>query len=85
MTKLEKLKSLGLIGCLNETEITSENYKEHIQEMFDDRERLSPEVQDFNNGWHRQDTKKHICIWSDEWIKNHNKNLKCDSPTPENK
>jgi hypothetical protein len=48
-------------------------------------ERLNPEVQDFNNGWHRQDTKEHICIWSDEWKKNHDKNLKCDSLTSENK
>ncbi len=48
-------------------------------------ERLSPEVQHFENGWHRQDTKEHICIWSDEWLKNNQKMLKCDSPNSENK
>lgn len=30
MTKLQKLKDLGLIGCLNDPEITSENYKEYL-------------------------------------------------------
>ena len=49
-------------------------------------ERLNPKVQDFDNGWHRQDTKEHICIWSDKWLENaKNQNLKCDSPIPENK
>lgn len=32
-TRLEKMKELGLIGCLNGTEVTSTNYKEHLQGM----------------------------------------------------
>lgn len=30
MTKLDYLSKLGLIGCLNDTEITSKNYKEFL-------------------------------------------------------
>ncbi len=45
------------------------------------------------NNWHRQDTKEHICIWSDAWIENyHRERLNpedaksvCDSPDSENK
>jgi hypothetical protein len=26
------------------------------------------DVEHFENGWHKQRTKHHICIWSDEWL-----------------
>lgn len=47
MTKLEKMKKLGLIGCLNESDITSSNYKQKIQEMFEDRKRSKREDSSF--------------------------------------
>ena len=34
-TKLEVMERLGLIGCLNDTDVTSENYKEKILESFE--------------------------------------------------
>ena len=33
-TRLQKLKDLGLLGAIKESEITSENYKEHLKEYF---------------------------------------------------
>jgi len=35
MCKLDKLKKCGFLGALKESDITSENYKEKIQEIFD--------------------------------------------------
>ncbi len=32
-------------------------------------------IEDYPNGWHKQVTKEHICIWSDKWLELHNKNL----------
>jgi len=34
MNKLQQLKNLGLIGCLNDTGIDSTNYKEKLKENF---------------------------------------------------
>lgn len=27
-------------------------------------------IEDFENGWHRQISKNHIWIWSDQWMEN---------------
>lgn len=35
MSKLDKLKQCGFLGVLKESDITSENYKEKIQEIFE--------------------------------------------------
>ena len=49
MNSLERLKDCGLLGCLNDTDITSENYKEKLSEMmeekYQDRERSKREDQ----------------------------------------
>lgn len=33
-TKLQKLKELGLLGAIKNSEITSENYKIHLEDYF---------------------------------------------------
>lgn len=33
-TKLQKLKELGLLGAIKDSEITSENYKKHLDDYF---------------------------------------------------
>lgn len=59
--------------------------KEHLQQEESDIPKIpmpiSPDIlqnpiEDFENGWHKQYTKEHICIWSDEWMKNAIKNRK---------
>ena len=42
------------------------------------------EVEDFLNGWHKETTKDHICIWSDQWIENYKKQQEKDDPSPDN-
>lgn len=41
-------------------------------------------IEDFSGRWHRQVTKEHICIWSDEWMEKHLKQLEREKndPTP---
>ena len=34
-TKLELLEELGLIGCIESSDITSKNYKEHLRKSLD--------------------------------------------------
>ena len=34
-TKLQRLKDLGLLGAIKDSEITSENYKKYLQDDFD--------------------------------------------------
>ena len=36
-TKLQRLKELGLLGAIKNSKITSENYKEHLQDYFDEK------------------------------------------------
>ena len=33
-TKLQRLKDLGLLGAIKDSEITSENYKKHLDDYF---------------------------------------------------
>lgn len=34
-TRLQRLKELGLLGAIKDSEITSENYKKHLKDSFD--------------------------------------------------
>ncbi len=34
-TKLQRLKDLGLLGAINDSQITSENYKKYLNDYFD--------------------------------------------------
>jgi len=39
---------------------------------------MNNDIEDFANGWHKQHTKEHICIWSDKWMELHRKQLEND-------
>lgn len=36
MNRLDKLKKSGLIGCLNDTGVTSQNFKQELNQMNDE-------------------------------------------------
>lgn len=42
--RMKKLEASGLIGCLNETEVTSENYKDRLMGWIDVEEKY-PDIE----------------------------------------
>ena len=52
-------------------------WEKSFKEVYGQSERSKRE--DFENGWHKEHTKEHICIWSEEWLENAKKTINKDA------